>query len=112
MADPAPQALATPSESATNNGRTPPEENPMFTHTRCSRTAATIAAATATVALFVGASPANAKPAPEPVGQDVSVWTCPTRVDAVAQALRLQGFSAPAAKNFALFTKQDCTDVT
>jgi rhodanese-related sulfurtransferase len=84
----------------------------MSIHTRCSRTAATIAAATATAALFVGASPANAKPAPEPIGQDVSVWTCPTRVDAVAQALRLQGFSAPAAKNFALFTKQDCTDIT
>jgi hypothetical protein len=84
----------------------------MFIHTRSFRAAATIAAATATAWLIVGASPATARPAPEPNGPDVSVWTCPTRVDAVAQALRLQGFSAQAAKNIAVLTKEDCTDVT
>jgi hypothetical protein len=38
----------------------------------------------------------------------VSVWTCPTRIDAVAQALRADRFSAQAAKNFAVLTQEDC----
>jgi hypothetical protein len=78
---------------ATNNGRTPPEEN------------------TVTASLFLGVPPANAAPAPEPVSTGESIWTCPTRIDAVAQVLRAQGFSAPAAKNFALFVKEDCVAI-
>ena len=80
----------------------------MSIHTRRSRTAVTTIAAAATAALFLGASPANAKPAPEPPGQPVSAWTCPTRIDAVAEVLRGDGYSAQAAKNFAVLTQKDC----
>lgn len=83
----------------------------MTVHNRRLRTAATVAAAAATASLFLGVPPANAAPAPEPVSTGESIWTCPTRIDAVAQVLRAQGFSAPAAKNFALFVKEDCVAI-
>jgi hypothetical protein len=83
----------------------------MTIHTRLSRTATVTIAAAATASLF-GAAPATAGPAPDPVGHGISIWTCPTRIDAVAQVLRAQGFSAPAAKNFAVFSHEDCGDVT
>jgi hypothetical protein len=36
------------------------------------------------------------------------VWICPTRIDDVASALRTDGFSAPAAKNFSIFVQREC----
>jgi hypothetical protein len=78
----------------------------MTIQTRWARTAATTITA-ATAALFLGAVPANAGPAPEPTDQTVSVKTCP-RIDTLAQGFRAAGFSAQAAKNYAVFTQQDC----
>jgi hypothetical protein len=78
----------------------------MPIHTLPSRTAATTLAL-ATAWLFVGTSPANAGPAPEPIDQTVSVQTCPT-IDALAQPLHAAGFSAQAAKNYAVLTRRDC----
>jgi hypothetical protein len=86
--------------------RTASEETTMSSQTRWSRTAAaTIALAAAW--LFLGASPANAGPAPEPIDQTVPVQICPT-IDALTQPLRAAGFSAQAAKNYAVLTRRDC----
>jgi hypothetical protein len=78
----------------------------MSIQTRWSRTAVTTIAA-ATAWLFLGASPANAGPAPEPIDQTVPVQICPT-IDTFTQPLRAAGFSAQAAKNFAALTRRDC----
>jgi hypothetical protein len=80
----------------------------MSIQTRWSRTAITTFAA-ATAALFLGAVPANAGPAIDPIEQTVSVRTCP-RVDTQARALRAAGFSAQAANNYAVLTQRDCLD--
>jgi len=69
-------------------------------------------AAAATAVLFLGASPANAAPAPEPTGQTaqtMSARTC-ARIDALAQSLRASGFSAQAAQNYAILIQRDCLD--
>jgi hypothetical protein len=81
----------------------------MSTQTTWLRTAATIATAVATGSLVAGAAPARASPGPEPADQSVSVHTCP-RIDSLARTLRADGFSAPAAKNFAVFIQRDCLD--
>ena len=65
--------------------------------------------AAAIVAVLAAPSPAVAAPAPEPMASGSSIWTCPTRVDAVAAALRRAGFSAQAAKNAAIATQRECT---
>jgi hypothetical protein len=77
--------------------------------TRTHRTGVTGFAAMIAAIPIIVASPASASPAPEPPDQPSSVWTCPTRVDAVAGAMRARGFSAPAAKNFAII-QRDCAD--
>jgi hypothetical protein len=75
----------------------------MFTLYRwCSAAAATTAAA-----LFLGASPANAVPAPEPTDEAVCLQTCP-KIDTLAQWLRASGFSSQAAQNYAILTQRDC----
>ncbi len=70
------------------------------------RTAVTIVLAT-TAALLAAAVPAVAAPAPEPPDQSVPVQLCP-RIDDLAAQLRAAGFASQGAKNFAVFTREDC----
>lgn len=76
----------------------------MFTQYRRYRAAA---AATTAAVLLVGASPANAIPAPGPTHETASAQTCP-KIDALAQSLRAGGFSFQAAHNYAILTQRDC----
>jgi hypothetical protein len=69
---------------------------------------ASLVVVAATSYVVVGGSPSYAEPAPEPHGAPVSVWVCRTRVDAVAAALRDQGFASQAANNFGIFVRQEC----
>jgi hypothetical protein len=71
--------------------------------------AATIAAA---FTLLLTAAPAHAIPAPEPDDDTGTVWTCPTRIDLVAETLRAAGFTPQAANNLAILTHHDCTTGT
>lgn len=82
----------------------------MPIYTRWYRTATVIAAVSA--ALLLAVSPAGAAHTPEPADQPASVWTCPTRVDAVAQELRADEFSAQTAKNIAMLTHRECVEGT
>ena len=70
------------------------------------RTAVTIVLA-ATAALAAAAAPAAAAPAPEPPAQSIPVQRCPG-IDDLAAQLRAAGFGAQGAKNFAVFTREDC----
>jgi hypothetical protein len=64
--------------------------------------------AVATFSLVLSATPASAQPAPVTEDPPVSAWTCPTRIDTVAQVLRAEGFTAQAAKNIASMTHREC----
>jgi hypothetical protein len=67
----------------------------------------------ATLATLAIAAPAYAGPPPDPAGPgsravaSAPVASCPT-VSATATRLRAQGFAASAAKNFAVFIREDC----
>jgi hypothetical protein len=75
----------------------------MFTQFRwCGATAAT-------VMLFLGASPANAAPAPTPTNEAVSPQTCP-KIDALVPSLRAGGFTSQASQNYAVLIRRDCLD--
>ncbi len=72
------------------------------------RAIAVMTVATAAVALVFTATPASAQPTPDQDDPPVSAWTCPTRIDTVAQALRAEGFTAQAAQNIAVLTHREC----
>jgi hypothetical protein len=72
------------------------------------RAAAIVIGVAATLALVASSATAHIPPDPE---QPPSSCACPARLDAVAAALRAQGFSAPAAQNFAVLTQRDCMTV-
>ena len=76
--------------------------------TRRYRAAAGTTVAAATFSLILTATPASAQPTPDRDDPPVSAWTCPTRIDAVAQALRAAGFSAQAATTIASMTHREC----
>ena len=73
---------------------------------RITRTVVAVAAAS----LLLGPLPASAAPAPEPADRTAPVAVCPT-IDALAQPLRVAGFSARAAQNYAALIRRDCLDV-
>ncbi len=72
------------------------------------RAAAVMSVASGIVSLIFSATPALAQPTPDTDDPPVSVWTCPTRIDTVAQALRDESFNAQAAKNIAVLTRREC----
>lgn len=77
----------------------------MAIPTRWTRITITITATTS--ALVLAASPMIAGPAPEPVDTSVPAQACP-RIDDLARTLRAADFSAQAAKNYAVITRDDC----
>jgi hypothetical protein len=68
-------------------------------------------AATAVIAcLFLGAFPAVARAVSGSSGEPASGCKQAARIDTAAEALRADGFTAQAAKNFAYLTYRDHAD--
>lgn len=80
----------------------------MSVHTRRYRGVAITFLVSGIASLIFSATPALAQPAPVPDDPPVSVWTCPTRIDTIAQMLRDESFSAQAARNIAVLTSREC----
>jgi hypothetical protein len=73
------------------------------------RTVAIVIGAAVTLALVASSASAHIPPDPEQLPISCA---CSARLDAIAAALRAQGFSGPAAQNFAVLTQRDCMTVS
>jgi hypothetical protein len=80
----------------------------MSIPTRRYRIGAFMTIAAAAASLILSATPASAEVAAQSPDQPVNIWSCPNRIDTVAEALRDEGFTAQAARNIAFLARREC----